>query len=122
MIELTTGTRNWDEVVELTPGFHADLHWWQQLLKSWNGCSVFPERHWTDDADLEFYSDACTTGYGAYCAGEWIAGPFSGWLYKRSMPFKELFALVAAVATWGKRWCGKSRIRVPGYSLRMRSP
>jgi len=80
-------------------------------MDSWNGRSVIPDREWTSDAELEFFTDASTRGYGGFYAGEWIAGYFNDWLFKRSIPFKELFALVAAVATWGHRWRGK-KIRV----------
>ncbi|MCP3664903.1 MAG: hypothetical protein GY696_20805, partial [Gammaproteobacteria bacterium] len=106
-IEVLTSPGGWDAKVRLDRGLLADVDWWRTFLPQWNGTSTFPDEHWFNSPDISLKTDTCKHGFGASYSGRWLYGEFSGWFYKQSMPFKEFFAIVAAVATWGHLWKGK---------------
>ena len=76
-------------------------HLWNSILQKGNS-----QPHLDSNAQIALFTDACTKGCGTFYQGKWIYGTFDGWFFKQSMPFKELFAIVAAVATWGSNWSG----------------
>lgn len=101
----------------LTDDCRADIAWWGAFIPHWNGTSLLLEQQWTDAPRIEFFSDACTTGYGAVYGREWFAGQWNDdhraaamRSTRESMPFYEMFALVAAALTWGRHWSGKKII------------
>lgn len=51
---------------------------------------------------LELYTDACASGFGAYFSGNWLYGLFADHDIpnSRSITFKELYVIAAAVHTW----------------------
>ena len=60
--------------------------------------------------DLQLQTDASgTIGFGAFFNGRWFRGDWSSQQLELSITFKELFAIVAACATWGVEWL---RLRV----------
>jgi hypothetical protein len=95
----------------------ADIRWWQQHLCEFNHTAsisptLFPVRQLGDP--LYIATDACTTGYGAICGRHWLHGAWTAEQEEHSrlgdcterkkrdsMPFKELLAMLIAVATWG---------------------
>ena len=57
------------------------------------------------EADIKLFADALgTLGFGAYFEGAWISGTWSKAQLSKSIQWKELFAIVAAAATWGHLW------------------
>ncbi len=106
-IETLWAPGGWDVLIRLDQGLLADVVWWRSFLPQWNGMSTFSDEHWFNSPDISLTTDACNYGFGASYGGLWLYGEFSGWFYKQSMPFKEFFAIVAAVATWGHLWRGK---------------
>ena len=88
-----------------------DIAWWQEFLPQWNGHSLLYEVEWVSAKKLELFSDACGSGYGAHFGRQWFAGKWTPELRaiamrksRESMPFYELYALVAAAVTWGGSW------------------
>ena len=60
---------------------------------------------WQTAADLNLFTDASgTLGFGAYFKGAWIMGTWSKEQLSRSIQWRERFAIIAAVATWGNQW------------------
>ena len=94
--------------------FHRDLNWWRHFLTKWNGISLIPDCDWTPAHVLDIYTDACVDGFGALFGTHWFA---CQWTVEEealaardkrdSMPFKELYALTRAAATWGSQWRGR---------------
>lgn len=80
----------------------------------WNGISLLWEEEWLkDDHILQPHTDASNDGYGGICGTQWFHGRWTleqqqmaeeGTITRDSMPFKELYALVTAAATWGHQW------------------
>lgn len=103
-----------DTLITIDSDSRDDLQWWQSFITQWNGISLLWEEEWLDNDDsLQPHTDACNSGYGAVCGREWFHGTWTqeqqqmaeeGTVSRDSMPFKELYALVAAAATWGHQW------------------
>ena len=94
----------------LPEGVVHDLEWWQNCLTDWNGRSFFLLDNWTPAPDLHLQTDASgSIGWGAYFNGRWIHGAWSEGEHQDSIEFKELYAIVAACATWGEEW---ARLRI----------
>jgi hypothetical protein len=98
----------------LSDSFDRDLQWWRRFLTEWNGVSLIPDCDWTPAHVLEIYTDACVEGYGAVFGSHWFACKWSVEEEKQaardkrdSMPFKELYALTKAAATWSPQWRGR---------------
>ena len=98
----------------LSKSFQLDLCWWRRFISAWNGVSIIPDTNWTPAHALSIYTDACVQGYGALFGNSWFA---CTWTVEEeqqaardkrdSMPFKELYALTKAAATWGSQWQGR---------------
>ncbi len=88
-------------------GVFSELDWWIHLLPEWNGVSVIAEFQWVLNADLDLFTDASGTGFGACWQGAWLTGRFVDWACDEGMAFKELFAITMALVTWGSQWQGK---------------
>jgi hypothetical protein len=92
-----------------------DVQWWLEvfLQPTGNRRSIW-EPEWVVDTDLEIYSDACDTGYGACFGDRWFQSrwtldqlEFARVHTRISMPYLELYALTHAAVTWGHLWRGK---------------
>ncbi len=97
--------------IPLSADFMAEVHWWHDLLPKWNGISLIYDQHWTANADFKLWTDASGAGFGAYWDGAHLSDEFSSWAQAQTMAFKELYVIIAAIATWGSTWGGK-KIRI----------
>jgi hypothetical protein len=95
-------------------GVREDVAWWHDFLESFNGKSVLYDLEWSEAPLIELFTDACDDGFGAVFGDRWFAGAWtpeqraaSIVATDRSMPFFELYALVAAAKVWGPLWTGK---------------
>lgn len=92
-----------------------DVRWWLDvfLQPAGNRRSIL-EPAWVVDQELDIYTDACDTGYGARFGNRWFQGRWStaqlafALVHTRiSMPYLEMYALTHAAVTWGHLWRGK---------------
>lgn len=105
LIDLSTTVGPLHHHVTLTAAARADLRWWSVFLASWNGRSLFLDTGWTPSPQMELYTDASSTiGYGAYYNGQWFAGTWAADPCNEDIAYKELYAIVLAVNTWGHLW------------------
>ena len=93
--------------ITINKSARADINWWIDFLPSWSHSTLIPETYTIYPSDLKLSSDACDFGFGGLYGNAWIQGAFEGKYIPHSIDFKELFALVAAVMTWGPEWVGK---------------
>ena len=108
LIDLSTKATKLHHHISLTANARADIQWWLDFLPGWNGVSLMLQPNWESAADLNLSTDASgVIGYGAYFQGAWIAEEWSAQHIQHSIQWKELFAIVAASATWGHQWSGK---------------
>lgn len=105
LIDLSAKVKKLHHRVTLTVAARQDIKWWQDFLPGWNGVSLMLQPNWESSHDLQLYTDASgTLGFGAYFRGAWFSGTWSGEQLKHSIQWKEMFAIVAAAATWGPHW------------------
>jgi hypothetical protein len=103
-----------EDAIILTEEAREDLLWWQRYIAQWNGVSLLWEQQWMDRSSiLQPHTDACVVGYAAVVNTHWFHGRWTleqeraardATMARDSMPWKELFAIVAAAATWGSGW------------------
>lgn len=105
LIDLSTRAKKLHHRITLSAAARADIKWWQDFLPGWNGVSLMLQPHWESSLDLDLYTDASgSLGFGAYFQGSWFCGTWSKQQLLQSIQWKELFAILAAAATWGKLW------------------
>ena len=105
LIDLSATVKKLHYRISLTAEAKEDIKWWQDFMPSWNGISLMIQPNWESSSDLQLYTDASgTLGFGAYFDGAWFSGPWSDQQLPKSIQWKEMFAIVAAVATWGSKW------------------
>jgi hypothetical protein len=100
--------------IAVTEDVRDDLAWWERYMAQWNGISLLWDEDWlSDSSPLQPHTDACVEGYGAVCGTHWFHGTWTAEhqqlarddsMDRDSMPWKELFAIVAAASTWGAQW------------------
>ena len=84
-----------------------DIEWWQSFLPDWCRRSILPEVLTVKSSDLTLFTDASDIGFGAIYGAAWIQGSWDKTRKEISIDYRELFAILAAVLTWGTSWAGK---------------
>ena len=99
--------------VFLTDEAMRDLRWWEARLPAWDGSSMLSLAEWSRSADISLETDACRSGWGAVWGARWAHDTWSREERQCatgkktvSMPWMELYAIVAAAKLWGHEWRG----------------
>ena len=106
LIDLSTTVTSLNYHIYLNSEARADINWWHTFLPSWNGVIFFQEDPVSANS-LSLFTDASSLGFGA---NSWFS---SAWPYQEPLPlinFLELFAVVAAIFSWGKHLVNKAII------------
>ena len=75
------------------------------FLPQWSGKSLILNSHWTASVAMHLYTDASgNEGWGAYWSGHWLQARWSSSQQIMDITWKELYAIVLAVHTWGPSW------------------
>ena len=105
MIDLSNTVARLHHHISLTTEAYLDIQWWIDFLPSWSGTSLILSTRWTPSSALNLYTDASGAyGWGAYWNGRWIQSHWSPSQSNMDITWKELFAIVVAVHTWGSFW------------------
>ena len=107
LIELSKRVKYLHYRVRLNRSAREDIRWWQCYLPSWNGVGIMYDEHWTSNAQLQMFSDASDIAIAAYFNGEWCYRVLEPHHKVMSINWRELFALVTAVDTFGRHLAGK---------------
>ena len=94
-----------------------DLKLFKFALQHMNGVSIY---HIVSEPThcVELYTDACLTGIGAYCEGDWIYMPLPPYMQSMNIAILEGFALVTAFKSFEPHLYGKNvRIYVDNMVL-----
>lgn len=69
----------------------------------------FSDDQWVSNAVFNLYTEASKDGFGAYFNGHWFYGSFTeiNVFKRRSIAFKELYAIALAVSTWSMSLANK---------------
>lgn len=110
MINLLSRAAHPTHHIRLTASFKKDVQWWMKFLPDWNGCSFFHDDQWILSTSLQLFTDASRDAFGAYFMGDWLMGSFK--CHKiplsRSIAFKELYAICAALSAWAYKLSSKN--------------
>ena len=91
--------------IRLTVEARLDLQWWLTFLPHWSGRSLILDLHWTLHTKMQLFTDASgSDGWGAYWSGRWFQDHWSPAQQQLNIAWKELYAIVMAVHTWGSLW------------------
>ena len=103
LIDVSTSVSCMHHHITLNSEARADILWWCQFLPTWNDVAMIQEDIETSHA-LQLFTDASSLGFGAVYGDWWmsVGWPPSAHVYDTN--FLELFAIVAAVLTWGAWW------------------
>ncbi|CAG2246210.1 unnamed protein product [Mytilus edulis] len=108
LIDSTIGLNKPHYRIRITSNIKADLLMWKSFLKNFNGLTLMPDRLWTSNEALEFYTDSAggsTLGFGIYFKGRWAHGLWPRTWHKRGLlsniTFLELFPVMVAIILWG---------------------
>jgi hypothetical protein len=101
LFDLASKTMFLHHHVRLSSEAYADIKWWLEFAEQWNKCSFFFDDTWIPTTHLGMYTDASGLGYGALFGRHWFSCIFSKADLQRLIAFRELYAVVAACATWG---------------------
>ena len=107
MIDLSMSVQKLHHHINLNKDAVDDIKWWCEFLPRWNRSSIIPESHEITSNDIKLFIDASNIGFGAIYDKSWIQGQWGVGTKDHSIDFKELFAIVASVMTWGTTWEGK---------------
>ena len=94
--------------ITITKAARADIHWWCELLRSWNRSAIIPDPKRLYSTDLRLFTDAAKYhGFGAVFGDAWIQSAWPLKWKEADIDFKEFFAVYAATVTWGQQWAGR---------------
>lgn len=91
--------------IRLTKEARLDMYWWLKFLPKWNGSHCILQTKWTPSPGMHLYTDASGShGWGAYWHGRWIQAQWPIEHINNDIMWKELYAIAAAINTWGHHW------------------
>ena len=100
--------------LRISKSIKLDLDMWLQFFQNHNGISVFHDRFWVSNSDLELFTDSAggqDCGFGIYFQGRWCAAKWpTKWHsigYTSDITLLELFPILVAVCIWGKELTNK---------------
>ena len=106
LIDLSTKVDGLNKYITLNAEARADIAWWLDFIPTWSGSAFIQHSPVTADS-LSLYSDASGIGFGAYFDTHWFAIPWPQQYRGYDIGFRELFAITAAIFTWGDDLAGK---------------
>ena len=105
LLNLSMTAKHLHHHIRISHEAQLDILWWQDFLPSWPGSSLILETQWTTSSQMNLYTDASgSKGWGAFWSGRWIQAHWSPAQVVKPILWKELFAIVNAVNTWGHQW------------------
>ena len=102
LINLSTTVKYDHYYVTLNKESREDILWWLRALTDFNGVSYIM-RPFTNSDSMQLHTDASGVGFGGVFNNSWF---YHAWPPKFldpniSIAYKELFAIVVAIETWG---------------------
>ena len=82
----------------------SDIEWWLFFLSHYNGISVIPSDVLISNPEL-FATDACLSGCGAVCFGEYFHREFPEFILAQDLHINELelLTVVIAIKLWSRK-------------------
>lgn len=106
LIDLSTTVSHLNYHISLNSEAKLDIKWWSEFIDEWNGCALF-QAPLVTSLELNLFTDASNSGLGAVYGAHWFSEPWPARFLQFDINYRELFAIVAAVFTWGNDWCNR---------------
>ena len=100
LIDLSTSVSKLSHHIYLDANARADISWWLEFLPSWNGVSIL-QSPLVPSSSLDLYTDASGLGLGGVFGSKWFSCQWPQNFQQYDINFKEIFAIFAALSTWG---------------------
>lgn len=107
LIDATCNLRKPDHRTWVTKEMKNDLHVWLKFLDEYNGTTVFLDKFWSSNSDLELFTDSAGgIGFGIVFENRWAQATWpESWKLDatlKDITFLELFPVVVAIEIWGQ--------------------
>ena len=93
--------------MRITNDMKIDLDMWKKFFSDYNGISVFHDRFWVSNEDVQLFTDSAggsDLGFGIYFQGQWACDQWpQNWCnagITENITFLELFPIVVALYIW----------------------
>jgi hypothetical protein len=109
LIDLSTTVSSLFHFIYLNREARADIDWWLRFLPDWNGTSIIHPTPVTS-IELRLFTDASDAGLGCVYGRHWLLSAWrEDWAPSPTchINVRELFAVWAAVFTWGSEWADR---------------
>ena len=109
LINSTCGLTKPHHHLSISASMRKDLKLCLRFFKDFNRVSVFHDRFWTSNEDLQLFTDSAAwvgLGFGAFFAGKWSYGAWpQSWVdlgITEDITVLELFPLLVTLHIWGE--------------------
>ena len=110
LIDLSCSVSKLHHHIRITNEACLDLLWWSDFLPSWSGTSMILESKQTLSSAMQLFTDASgSKGWGAFWSNYWLQSEWSPEQSAQDIVWKELYAIVSVVNTWG-HLCSRQKI------------
>ena len=112
LIDLASSVTSLNHFIYLNLESRADIDWWARFLPSWNGVAIIHPTPLTS-LGIRLFTDASDIGLGCVYGNHWLFAPWPDrWAPSDEchINVRELFAVWAAVFTWGDEWCDQELV------------
>ena len=109
LIDLAASVDSLHHFIYLNAEARADIEWWVKFLPDWHGVAIIHPTPITS-IELQLSTDASDLGLGCVYGTHWVFSPWHpDWApsSRCHINVRELFAVWAAVYTWGEEWANK---------------
>ena len=109
LIDLSTTVSSLDHFIYLNLEARADISWWAHFLPDWHGVEIIHPTPITA-VELRLFTDASNLGLGCMFGPRWVSAAWpEHWTPSEHchINVRELFAVWAAVHTWGHQWANR---------------
>ena len=103
LIDLSTSATHLHHHITLNTEARARATWWLSFLPDWNGVELIHGPPTTSHS-LQLFTDASSLGFGAVYENQWLYSKWPKSFADNHINFLELFAILAAIYTWGSAW------------------
>ncbi|XP_053376811.1 uncharacterized protein LOC128547723 [Mercenaria mercenaria] len=100
--------------LRISKGVRLDLAMWLKFFKAFNGISVFHDRYWLSNVDMNLYTDSAggpNLGFGIYFQGQWSYAPWPADWHSaditKDITALELFPILVSLHIWGSQFQNK---------------
>ena len=109
LIDLASSVDSLHHYIYMNAEARADIDWWVRFLPDWHGVAIIHPTPITQ-VELQLSTDASNLGFGCVYGNHWL---YASWVPEWApskechINVRELFAVWAAVYTWGEEWANR---------------